>query len=220
MTHIRTGSIIEPGNQAGDMKKTKTKFGNLDAITIGLLAGLLACAPLYSDDGDYQHTAIAEIDAVFADFDGTDVPGCALGVIQDGEFVYKRGYGMANLEYGIPIDSSSVFRIASTSKQFAATAIALLARKRQLSLDDPVSKFFPEFPAWSDDMTVMQLINHSSGIRDYLTLAYLAGFTNDAEWYNDAWVLNLLARQQETNFPAGSEYLYSNSQGVFCSVIL
>lgn len=151
------------------------------------------------------------IDALFSDYSSGNVPGCALGVIQDGEFIYRRGYGMANLEYAIPLDSDSVFRTASMGKQFTAATIALLAESGIINLDDPLSQYFPEFPPWANDITIRQLVHHSSGIRDYLTLAYLAGKGDDADFYTDDWVLQMLARQQETNFPPGSRYLYSNS---------
>jgi CubicO group peptidase (beta-lactamase class C family) len=151
------------------------------------------------------------IDQVFSAYDRVDSPGCALGVIRDGEFIYRRGYGMANLEYGLPLGPQSVFRIGSTSKQFTAAAIALLAEQGKLSPDDPVQRYFPELPSWSEGMTVRQLIHHTSGIRDYLELAFLAGKADDADYYTDAWVLDLLSRQRATNFPPGAQYLYSNS---------
>ncbi|MGI9200121.1 MAG: serine hydrolase domain-containing protein [Woeseiaceae bacterium] len=158
-----------------------------------------------------EQTSAPEVDALFADYDHPDTPGCALGVIQDGEFIYRQGYGMANLEYDIPITSSSVFRIASTSKQFTAMAIALLAESGEISLQDPLSRFFPEFADWADSVTVTHLLEHSSGVRDYLTLAWLVGLTEYTDHYTLEWVLELLARQRETNFEPGSDFLYSNS---------
>ena len=158
-----------------------------------------------------QQTSVPAVDAIFSAYDRPGTPGCALGVIRDSEFIYRRGYGLANLEYDLPLGPQSVFRIGSTSKQFTATAIALLAEDGKIALDDPVRHYFPEFPGWADAMTVSQLIHHTSGIRDYLELASLAGKVDDADYYSDAWVLDLLARQRETNFPPGDQYLYSNS---------
>lgn len=155
--------------------------------------------------------AVAVVDALFAEYDDPQSPGCALGVIRDGEFVYRRGYGMANLEYGIPLTSRSVFRIGSTSKQFTAASIVLLAQSGDLDLEAPVSRHFPEFPGWAGQMTVRHLVLHTSGIRDYLELAFLTGKSDDSDYYTDQWVLDLLARQQATNFAAGEQYLYSNS---------
>ena len=112
-----------------------------------LAAFTLLCAVAFAE----EQTSLPAVDALFTDYDHPDAPGCALGVIQDGEFIYRQGYGMANLEYDLPITSSSVFRIASTSKQFTAMAIALLAESGEISLHDPLSRFFPEFADWADE---------------------------------------------------------------------
>ena len=152
----------------------------------------------------------AEIDRVFSEYDRTTSPGCALGVVKEGKLVYKRGYGMANLEYGIALSPSSVFRTASVGKQFTAMAIAILDQQGELSLDDPLGKFFPEFPDWAKTTKVRHLVHHTSGIRDYLTLAWLAGMGDEA-YYSDEFALDLLSRQEALNFPPGSDHLYSNS---------
>lgn len=155
-------------------------------------------------------TAEQRVDAVFADYDNTRSPGCALGVIQDGELVLRRGYGMANLEYGIPLSPSSVFRIGSTSKQFTAASIVLLAEEEKLSLDDDVRMYLPELTDFGTPVTIRHLIHHTSGYRDYLTLATLAGLRDD-DYYTDDDVLVMLSRQRELNFEPEHEYLYSNS---------
>jgi CubicO group peptidase (beta-lactamase class C family) len=152
----------------------------------------------------------AEIDAIFADYDTTATPGCSLGVIRDGEMIYSRGYGMANLEYGIALSPRSVFRTASVGKQFTAMAIAVLHQQGKLSVDDSLSTYFPGFPDWADEVTVRHLVHHTSGIRDYLTLAWLSG-KGDEEYYSDEYALDLIGAQQHLNFAPGDEYLYSNS---------
>lgn len=152
----------------------------------------------------------AAVDSVFQSLDRTTSPGCALGVVQQGELVYARGYGMANLETGTPITPETAFYIASTSKQFTAAAISLLAGEGRLDLDAPVRHWFPELPAWADSVTPRMLLHHTSGIRDYLSLWSLAGRGfHDAVPLDEA--IGLIARQQSTNFPPGTRYLYSNS---------
>jgi CubicO group peptidase (beta-lactamase class C family) len=151
-----------------------------------------------------------QIHEVFSDFDHTNSPGCALAVYRDGEIVFARGYGMANLELGIAISPRTVFDIGSTSKQFTAFAVALLAEDGKLSLDDPVRKHFPEMPAYADRITVRNLVQHTSGLRDYLTLMSLAGYNFD-DVTDDADALKLIVRQQAPNFAPNSEWLYSNS---------
>ena len=150
------------------------------------------------------------IDSLFIDWDKKDTPGCAIGIMQNGALVYAKGYGMANLEYNIPNSPNSVFRIGSTSKQFTAACIILLEEQGQLSLDDKLNDFFPDFPAYAEKITVKHLLNHTSGIRDYLQLSYLKGIRND-DYYVDEEIMDWLINQQTLNFEPGSEYLYSNS---------
>lgn len=151
-----------------------------------------------------------QVDALFAEWDKPDSPGCALAIIRDGEIVYRGGYGCADLEHDIPITTTSVFDIASTSKQFTAICIAILARQGKLSLDDDIRKYIPEFPAYEHPITIRHLIHHTSGIRDYLTLMDLAGMRYENE-YPDEEVIDLICRQKELNFTPGEEYLYSNT---------
>lgn len=149
-----------------------------------------------------------EIDQVFADYDSTRSPGCSMAIYHEGEIAYARGYGMANLEYGIANLPNTVFRIASTSKQFTAMAIALLAEQGALSLDDDIHKFFPELPTYNAPVTIRQLIHHTSGLRDYLGLAEAADWTQD---YSVDEALKMIVRQQELNFTPGTKHLYSNT---------
>ncbi len=150
------------------------------------------------------------IDTIFADYDSTRTPGCSLGVIRKGELTLARGYGLASLDHGVPLGPASVFRIASTSKQFTAFSIQLLVDRGKVDLDADIRSYLPELPAYEPPVTVRHLLNHTSGYRDYLELNYLAGSRND-DFYTDGEVLDLLSRQKELNFTPGSEYLYSNS---------
>jgi CubicO group peptidase (beta-lactamase class C family) len=150
------------------------------------------------------------IDGVFARFDRADSPGCALGVYQDGGIAYARGYGSANLEHGVPIGPRTIFDIGSTSKQMTAMSIALLAKDGTLSLDDDVRRWIPELPRYPKTITIRHLLNHTSGLRDYLTLMSLRGTNFDGVTTGDD-ALALIVRQRATNFEPGSEYLYSNS---------
>ena len=173
---------------------------------LSVIAWVLTPIPATAQDA----SLLARVDSIFAQFDNTRSPGCAIGVIQDGEFSFKRGYGMANLEYGIANSPSSVFRIGSVSKQFTAAAIVLLAQRGKLSLDDDIREYVPEVPAYERTITIRHLLHHTSGLRDYLTLMYLAGQSDD-DFYTDDELVAMLARQQELNFAPGDQHLYSNS---------
>ena len=151
-----------------------------------------------------------EIDRIFSDWNNPNTPGCALGIIKDGKLVYARGYGIANLEYEIPITENSVFRIASNSKQFTAACIVLLVEQAKISLDDKLSYYYPEFPDYATKITIRHLLNHTSGIRDYLALAQLKGLDHN-DYYEDFDVMEWLINQNDLNFIPGDEYLYSNS---------
>ena len=150
------------------------------------------------------------IDSIFMEWNKPSVPGCALGIMKEGKLIYAKGYGMANLEYDIPNTASTVLRIGSTSKQFTAACIILLVEKGKLNLEDNLKSFFPEFPEYAKKITVKHLLNHSSGIRDYLQIAYLKGLTDD-DFYVDDDVMKWLVNQSDLNFNPGEEFLYSNS---------
>jgi CubicO group peptidase (beta-lactamase class C family) len=160
-----------------------------------------------------------KVDELFAEWDKPNSPGCALGIIKNGKLIYKRGYGMANLDYNIPISSTTVFRIASTSKQFTAMCVVLLAELGKISLDDDIHKYLSEMPEYETPITIRHLIHHTSGIRDYLELMELAGMS-DHDYYTNEEAVEMLTRQKELNFKPGDEYLYSNSGYYLLSIIV
>ena len=180
------------------------------------LAGLslLIGARVRSPDPDPK-----AIDAVFAKYDRTNVPGCALGVYRAGRMVYTRGYGMADLNQGLAIQPSTVFYIASTSKQFTAFSVALAAEQGKLSLDDPIRKYVPELPSYADSITIRHLVHHLSGIRDYLGLWSISG-RSSADEIPEEVALDLITRQKALDFKPGTKWSYSNSGFLLLSVII
>ena len=160
-----------------------------------------------------------QVDAVFADLVKPGSPGCALAIARGGKIVYAKGYGLANLEQEVPITPRTVFDIGSTSKQFTASSILLLEKEGKLSVDDDVRKYIPELPDYGKKITILNLLNHTSGIRDYLTLFELAGVYVDSVT-TDEDALAIITRQKSLNFAPGSEYLYSNSGYFLLSVIV
>ncbi|UCC38750.1 MAG: serine hydrolase [Candidatus Aminicenantes bacterium] len=181
-------------------------------FTIAMLIVLLVSITCTQSPQDKRESDSiqAEVDKIFAKWDKPDSPGCALGVIKDGRLIYKRGYGMANLDYNIPITSESVFYIASTSKQFTAASIALLVDRGEISLDDDVRKYIPEIPEYGTPVTIRHLVHHTSGLRDYLGLMALAGLSYQ-DYFNNDDAIQILSRQKSLNFKPGDEHLYSNS---------
>lgn len=156
-------------------------------------------------------TAITDkVDRLFTQWDKPDSPGCALAVIQNGEIIYKRGYGMANLEYDIPISPNSVFDIGSNSKQFTAMCIVLLARQNLLTLDDELQKHIPEIPQYSHLIALRHLIYHTSGLRDYPTMMDMSGMIDENSYLTEE-IITLIARQKSLNFQPGTEQEYCNT---------
>ncbi|HEX8150466.1 MAG TPA: serine hydrolase domain-containing protein [Pyrinomonadaceae bacterium] len=160
-----------------------------------------------------------KVDAFLSQWDKNDMPGCAVGVVKDGRLVYKRGFGMANLDYDVPNTPSTLFNLASMSKQFTAMSIALLAQQGKLSLDDDIRKYVPELPEYDDAITIRHLIHHTSGIRDYQSLLFFSGLgVNNA--YSPKAILNMLARQKNLSYKPGSKFQYNNSGYFLLGVIV
>jgi CubicO group peptidase (beta-lactamase class C family) len=189
-------------------------------ITSGILAALLifttsrAAVASIADD-----KKSAAVDEVFADLTKPGSPGCALGVYRDGKIIYSKGYGLANLEENVPITPESVFDIGSTSKQFTAASILLLEEQGKLSVNDDIRKYIRELPDYGQKITVLHLLNHTSGLRDYLTLMDLAGINTDSVT-TDEDALQMIVRQKALNFAPGSDWLYSNTGFFLLSVIV
>lgn len=158
------------------------------------------------------------IDSVFARFTAS-TPGCALLVRRAGFSVYGRGYGLASLELGVPISTATVFDIGSTSKQFTAASVALLALEGKLSLDDDIRKYVPELPDLGARVTLRHLLTHTSGWRDYIDIMSLEGW-DERDRTTDDDALNALRRQRALNFAPGSEFRYSNTGYFLMSLVV
>ncbi len=153
----------------------------------------------------------ARIDSVFDAVGGTARPGCTLGVFESGRLAYAKGYGMANLEYGIALHPGSVFHVASISKQFTAFAVELLVSEGKVSWHDPIQRYVPEIPEYDTPITLGHLVHHTSGIRDQWNLLYMAGWRWEADLVTQENAIEIMSRQTALNFEPGAEYLYSNS---------
>ncbi len=196
------------------------RMRNWISAALMLAVALMLSMAIFAQSGA-QNAASPQsaVDAVFAAYDKPDSPGCALGVVREGKLIYSRGYGQANLEYALPLNTKSVFDIGSTSKQFTAASILLLQQQGKLSIDDDIRKWMREIPPYQKPVTIRHLLHHTSGLRDYLTLMSLAGYDFDGVTTDDD-ALNLIVRQKALNFTPGDEYLYSNSGFFLLSVIV
>jgi CubicO group peptidase (beta-lactamase class C family) len=157
-----------------------------------------------------QESTTDKVDKIFADWNTTSSPGCALAIVRDGSILYEHGYGMANLELGIAITPQSVFDIGSVSKQITAMAILLLEQEHKLSLDDDVRKYLPEIPDYGSKITIRHMLHHTSGLRNYDDLFDLEGIP-EADLTTDRDAMELIVRQKGVNFKPGDEFVYSDT---------
>lgn len=152
-------------------------------------------------------TPVDPIEALFADYRGSQVPGASVIAIQDGRVVLSRAYGMADLEHGVTASPRTDYRLASLTKQFTAMAIMLLVKDGKIGYDQPVREILPELPARAQPVTIRNLLNHTSGVLDYEDLIP----DSQTVQVHDQDVLALLAAHDSVYFPAGTHYRYSNS---------
>lgn len=154
--------------------------------------------------------SIDKANKLFTRWDKLDSPGAAAAVMLDGKIIYKNGFGYANLEYGIPIASSTIFHVASVSKQFTVMAILLLEKEKKLSIYDDVHKYIPELPDFGQIITIEHLIHHTSGLRDQWELLTLSGWRDD-DVITKEHIMKMIKRQKALNFEPGTKFLYSNT---------
>jgi CubicO group peptidase (beta-lactamase class C family) len=179
-------------------------------IAVKFLLAILMFIPSCSKYAGGDKDLTVKIDSIFQKWDHKNSPGAAVSVLKDGEIIFKKGYGMANLEYDIPIGPSTIFHIASESKQFTAFCIVLLAQQGKLSLDDDIRKYLPELPDFGSKITIRNLIYHTSGLRDQWQLLAISGTRLDDVITQDH-ILKLVKNQKRLNFKPGDRRLYCNT---------
>ncbi len=175
--------------------------------------------------GDMDQASLSgSVDKLAASYFDKANPGCAVGVIHQGKYVHKAGYGMANLEHDIPITSRSVFRIGSTSKQFTAMAIAILAERRQLDLDADVHTYLPELVDYGHKVTIRQMVHHIAGMGDYDHKVFVKAdgspfrFGNEDYWSIEEFY-TVVARASLVH-PPESKWQYSNLAYFLLSMVV
>jgi CubicO group peptidase (beta-lactamase class C family) len=195
----------------GEWMEKTTARRRLGPLVLALLLG--AAPEVFAQD----HAPTLE--TIFKDLATDHSPGCAVGAARGDAPLAAKAFGLADLEHNIPLTPQSVFYMASVSKQFTSLSILLLERDGRLQLDDRARTHLPELPDYAADITIRQLLHHTSGLRDYLTLSGLAGNPPD-QVITERSVLNALARQMRLNFEPGTEHLYSNTGYVLLSIIV
>ncbi len=179
------------------------------SLTVTLLVSVAVGAPPLA--GQAPPDASVRVDNIFENWNSVESPGCAVGVAENGLIVLSRAYGMADLEHDVPNKPNTIFEAGSVSKQFTAAAVILLALDGKLSLDDDVRTYVPEVYDYGTTITLRHLLTHTSGLRDWGSVAGISGWGRQYRTHTHAHVLDILSRQSALNFPPGDEHSYSNS---------
>jgi CubicO group peptidase (beta-lactamase class C family) len=156
------------------------------------------------------------VDAVFSDLDPERDPGGALLVIDRGERLCTRCYGLADVEAGRPITTDTAFYLASMAKPFTAMAVMMLAEQGKLGFDDRLPAYFPRFPAWGTEITLRHLLHHTAGLPAYFsfcTTEEMIGLTNEL-------VAERLMGVAGPDFPVGTQYVYTDTAYVLLAMIV
>lgn len=181
---------------------------------------LLMAWPVAAQTPALAPDASARVDKVFEGVAQPDRPGCAVGVSRDGTTVLTRAYGLANLEYGVPLTPASIFESGSVAKQFTAAAIGLLVLDGKLAVTDPARKHVPELPEFAAGITIQHLLTHTSGLRSQWPLLSIAGRPPGEAVHTIDEILDLVSRQRRLNFEPGEHYLYNNTAFTLLGVIV
>ena len=190
----------------------KTRFSVSCLLALVIFASSI-CAQVSSE----------RLDAIFASLKSSDAPGAAVLVVYKGRPVFRRGYGVADLRTLYPIDGKTNFRLASFTKQFTAMCIMLLVHEGKMRYEDHLTDFFPEFPDYGKTISVRNLLNHTSGLRDYedILANQFPGTPDDKiPQILDAGVLKLLEQQSAGKFLPGANWEYSNSGYAMLAMIV
>lgn len=169
--------------------------------------------------GQITQSQEARIDSLFVDWQKGNHPGGVIGVMKGDQWLYRKTFGNASLEFQVPIDFDTRFNVASVSKQFTAMGIIKLHLEGRLALDDSIQKYLPEIPVFEKTITIRQLLHHTSGLRSLHGLLEMAGWKwNNSRTKED--LFRLMMRQEDLNFVPGTEYGYSNTGYVFLAEII
>jgi len=169
--------------------------------------------------GQAPADAVQRVDRLFERWT-KQTPGCAVAVAQGTKTLLSRAWGMADLEHDIANTPGTIFESGSVAKQFTSAAIVLLSLDGKLALEDDVRKYLPELPAYGRTLTIRHMMTHTSGLRDWGSVAGIAGWPRGQRAHTHAHVIDIVSRQRALNFTPGYEYSYSNTGYNLLAVIV
>lgn len=182
------------------------------------LAILFSCSTLLAVGQSFTDTILL-IDKIMDRYKPA-IPGCQLAISRNGITIFSKAYGMADMEHAVPLTTTAVTEAGSVSKQFTAATILLLEQQGKLSIDDDVHKYIPELPDYGFTITLRNMMQHTSGLKDWGSVAAITGWPRSSKTYNNTDALQIISRQKTLNHPPGEEYLYSNSNYNLFAIIV
>lgn len=183
-----------------------------------ILSIAFASICLFINAQSWQDT-VAHLEKLFSRYKPSN-PGAQLAISRNGNVIFSKAWGMADLEHNVPLTTQSVTEAGSVSKQFTAAAILLLEQQGKLSLDDDVRKYIPELPDYGYKISLRQMMQHKSGLKDWGAVASIGGWPRSTKTYNNDDALYIIANQKTLNHKPGDEYLYSNSNYNLFAIIV
>lgn len=187
----------------------------LQKITLTLTALL---ALLGAQAQTWQDT-LARIEYAFERFK-PDGPGAQMAISRNGKVIFSKAWGMADIERNVPMTTTSLIEAGSVSKQFTAASILLLEQQGKLSVEDDVRKYVPELPEYAQTVRISHLLHHSSGLKDWGSVAGLTGWPRGERNYTNNDALRIICRQKTLNNPPGYEFIYSNTNYTLMTIIV
>jgi CubicO group peptidase (beta-lactamase class C family) len=170
-------------------------------------------------NGQSWQDTVGRIEKIFSKYK-TANPGTQLAISRNGKIIFSKAWGMADLEHNVPLATESITEAGSVSKQFTAAAILLLEQQGRLSLEDDVRKHIPELPDYGYTISLRQMMQHKSGIKDWGAIVSIAGWPRSTKTYNNDDALYVIANQKTLNHKPGDEFLYSNSNYNLMAIIV
>lgn len=196
------------------MKPLKSKH----AVFFGLLI-VAGASPAVADESNQNRAAevVADLDRLLSPRFPVDGPGAAVVLVKDGRIIFRKGYGMANLELKTPMQPDMVFEIGSLTKQFTSTAILMLAEQGKLALDDDLHKYLPDYPDKGAKISIENLLTHTSGIK-----SYTSDFKWSSMWRQDMTVQQIIdiTKDDSLEFPPGTKWKYDNTGYILLGAIV
>jgi len=188
----------------------------INTVFILFILSPVVIAQAYRANKDASDSKVSQADSLFKSYNTRNTSAISAMVIKDGKIIYNHSFGLADIENKVPATPLTNYRIASVTKQFTAMCIMMLKEDGKLALDDKLNKFFPSLPGYTSNITIQQMLNHTSGLPDYGDLVS-PGITRPL---NDTDVLHLLEKTEKRVFEPGARFAYSNTAYVLLGLII